>query len=562
MSVNIHPATAALEPLGVTVGGASPDAIPQLSAALNETAKRPIAITPIGEGIAGRIFLLIANATDGINAAARQHMAMAHVAGFSHLIIALDLAGRKEDGETQYNAAAAAVASFAQRFPFATVATVPFATDHPATLFNPQSTWPWFAGEGLLSHLQLADAASADAKRPLRLLVQSVDQTAAGRKTVRGRIASGTLKASDTVCIARTGSTHIVADVVAESAEPGVGRAGQDVSVHLDGNADVVAEDVFADPNDLPQFAQQFVADVAWLADEPLLPGRDYDLRLVSRTVIASVTAVKFRVNVETLYRVQQRLLKKGEIGACTIATAIPIAVDDFVDFPETGRFVLVDRYTGRTIGAGTVDFALRRGSNIHPQTLVVTKAVRASIKKQRPCIIWFTGLSGSGKSTISNLVEYELAARGVHTYILDGDNVRYGLNKDLGFTAADRVENIRRVGEVAKLFVDAGTVVLCSFISPFRAERATIRGLVAKDEFIEAYVQTPIEICEKRDPKGLYAKARAGKLPNFTGIDSPYEVPERPEIVLDTKSFGPDILASRVIEFLRDRGIIPAAKS
>jgi len=283
---------------------------------------------------------------------------------------------------------------------------------------------------------------------------------------------------------------------------------------------------------------------------------------LGNRTVTASVNAVKYRLDVDTLRHDAARTLAQNEIGACTIAASTPLAVDDFADFPRSGRFVLCERHADTILAAGTVDFALRRGVNVHLQPLAVSKSVRASLKAQEPCIVWFTGLSGAGKSTIANLVEGALAQRGFHTYLLDGDNVRHGLTKDLGFTAADRVENVRRVGEVAKLFVDAGLIVLCSFISPFRAERAAVRELVEGAEFIEVYVKAPLEVCETRDPKGLYAKSRAGRLPNFTGIDSPYEAPESPDLVLDTAATAAEELARRVTALLETRGIVAPASS
>jgi bifunctional enzyme CysN/CysC len=293
------------------------------------------------------------------------------------------------------------------------------------------------------------------------------------------------------------------------------------------------------------------------MSEQPLLPGREYLLKVGVRSVSASITAVKHRVDIETLRREPVHTLALNEIGICDIATAAPVALDSFAEIRQTGCFILIDRYDNATVAAGTVDFALRRGMNLRQQILSVSKAKRAALKAQRPCVLWFTGLSGAGKSTIANVVEAKLAERKRHTYMLDGDNLRHGLNKDIGFTDADRVENIRRVGEVAKLFVDGGLIVLCSFISPFRAERAAIRQIVEPGEFIEIFVSTPLATCEARDPKGLYAKARSGALPSFTGIDSPYEPPEHADLVLDTASAGPEELANRVVDLLVARGMI-----
>jgi len=307
--------------------------------------------------------------------------------------------------------------------------------------------------------------------------------------------------------------------------------------------------------------SERFAAHVACLStDAQLLPGREYSLRLAGEDLIATVTAIKYRLDVETLQRHPARTLATGEVGVCTIATETPVSLDR--DSDDAGRFEIHSLTTGALIAAGNVDFALRRGMNVHWQPLDVTKALRASLKEQRPCVVWFTGLSGAGKSTVANLVEGWLAMHGCHTYLLDGDNIRHGLNKDLGFTAVDRVENIRRVGEVARLFVDAGVIVLCSFISPFRAERAAVRGLLDPGEFIEVHVTAPLAVCEQRDPKGLYAKSRAGQLPNFTGIDSPYETPEHPDLVLDTTSAPAEELAQRVVSLLAARGLIMSGET
>ncbi len=308
------------------------------------------------------------------------------------------------------------------------------------------------------------------------------------------------------------------------------------------------------------QVTEQFAAHIACVSDQELLPGREYKLRLAGQELTASVTAVKYRLDIDSLHRVPARTLAGGEIGVCTIATQVPLVLGGPSALPHADRFTLSDLYTDETIAAGSVDFALRRGMNIHWQPLTVTKDLRASLKAQRPCVVWFTGLSGAGKSTIANLVEGWLALHGCHTYLLDGDNVRHGLNKDLGFTAADRVENIRRVGEVARMFVDAGVIVMCSFISPFRAEREAVRSLVEEAEFIEIHVTAPLEVCERRDPKGLYAKSRAGQLPNFTGIDSPYEAPEHPDLVLDTTSAPAAELAQRVVALMQMRGVVTAS--
>lgn len=314
-----------------------------------------------------------------------------------------------------------------------------------------------------------------------------------------------------------------------------------------------------AKPQRVAPLCEQFTAHVACVSAQELLPGREYRLRLPGQETTASVTAVQYRLESDTFRRLPARRLARGDIGLCTITSSEPLALEEPAQGGETIRFSLSDLFTDETVAAGSVDFTLSRGMNIYWQPFAVTKELRAAAKEQHPCVVWFTGLSGAGKSTIANLVEGRLATLGRHTYLLDGDNVRHGLNKDLGFTAADRVENIRRVGEVARLFVDAGIIVLCSFISPFRAEREAVRNLVGPSEFVEIYVTAPLDVCERRDPKGLYAKSRAGLLPNFTGIDSPYEEPTQPDLVLDTSSASANELALRVISLLEERGVVPA---
>lgn len=315
--------------------------------------------------------------------------------------------------------------------------------------------------------------------------------------------------------------------------------------------------DVLAPPDARPEFSDQFAAHLIWMHETPLFPGRPYLLKAGTRSVTATVSEIKHRVDVNSLSHLAAKELQLNEIGFCNLSLSAPIAFDPYSANRETGGFILIDRLTNATVGAGMIEFGLRRATNIHWQALDVDKAARARLKEQRPAILWFTGLSGAGKSTIANLVERKLLAEGRHTYLLDGDNVRHGLNRDLGFTETDRIENIRRVAETAKLFVDAGLLVLVSFISPFRAERQMARDLVEAGEFIEIFVDTTIDECRRRDPKGLYAKADRGQIKNFTGIDSPYEPPERPELRLDTVQQTPEASAEAIVRHLRDRGLL-----
>jgi bifunctional enzyme CysN/CysC len=336
-----------------------------------------------------------------------------------------------------------------------------------------------------------------------------------------------------------------------------VARVGDAVTLTLADEIDIARGDLLADPRDPPECVDQFAAHVIWMGEHPLVPGRSYLMKIGTRSVPATVTALKYRVDVETLAHLAEKTLSLNEIGFCNLATAAPIGFDPYVKSRDTGGFVLIDRFTNDTVGAGMIAFGLRRASNIHWQALTVGRDQRAALKEQRPAVLWLTGLSGAGKSTIADLVEKKLFARGRHTMLLDGDNVRHGLNRDLGFTDADRTENIRRVGEVARLMAEAGLIVVCSFISPFRAERRVVRELTAPIDFLEIFVDTPLDECVRRDPKGLYAKAMAGRIPNFTGLDSPYEPPEGPELHLATEGDTAEAEAERIVEELRRRRII-----
>ena len=364
-----------------------------------------------------------------------------------------------------------------------------------------------------------------------------------------GQVAAGQVKVGDELVSASSGRRSRVTSLMLGEQPIDVAIEGQSILLTLADEIDVSRGDVLAAADSPPPVSDQFGAHLLWMGDEPLLPGRHYWLKSGSRTVAAQVTEIKYKADVNTQEHIAAKRLSLNEVAACNISLDQPIAFEPHADNALMGSFILIDRQTFATVACGTIDFALRRASNVHWQALDVDQQARATIKGQSPRCLWFTGLSGSGKSTIANLVEKRLIASGHHTYLLDGDNVRHGLNRDLGFSDEDRVENIRRVAEVAKLMVDAGLIVLVSFISPFRSERRMARSLFAPGEFIEVFVDTPLAEAERRDVKGLYAKARAGEIPNFTGIDSPYEVPETPELVLDTTALPPERLAHQVVE-------------
>jgi bifunctional enzyme CysN/CysC len=373
-----------------------------------------------------------------------------------------------------------------------------------------------------------------------------------------GTVVSGRIRAGDPVAVAKSGRTSTVKRIVTMDGDLPEASAGAAVTLVLADEVDVSRGDVLCAPAARPDVTDQFAAHLLWMAEDELLPGRQYLLKLATATVPVTVTALKHKIDVNTLDQHAAKTLQLNEVGYANFSTSQALAIDPYAVNRDMGGFILIDRFSNATVGAGMIDFGLRRATNVHWQAHDIDKVARGAQKNQKPAVLWFTGLSGSGKSTIANLVERALYAEGRHTYLLDGDNVRHGLNRDLGFTDADRVENIRRVGEAAKLFVDAGLIVLTAFISPFRSERQMARELMGAGEFIEIFVDTPIEVCMQRDPKGLYEKARAGTIKNFTGISSPYETPEAPDLVLHTVGREATEMAEEIVTLLRARSIIP----
>lgn len=439
--------------------------------------------------------------------------------------------------------------SFASTLGFATILPIPVCAREGDNVTSKSSRMAWYAGPTLLEALENAPGEEIALEKSFRFPVQWVNRPSHEFRGFAGTIASGSVRVGDPVVSPASGQSSRVSRIVTFDGDLVEAHAGQAVTLTLEDEIDLARGDVLCPPDQRPDYVDQVAAWLVWMSRKAMLPGRSYLMRIGTAAIPASVSALKYKVDVNTRDKLAARTLDLNEIGYCNIAMSRPAAIDSYKDNHRTGAFILVDRATNETAGAGMISFGLRRATNIHRQTHAIGKSVRARALNQKPMILWFTGLSGSGKSTIADLVERELHERGFHTMLLDGDNIRHGVNNDLGFTDADRVENIRRIGEVSKLFVESGVVVLCCFISPFAQEREMVRTLVAPDEFIEIFVDTPLAECEHRDPKGLYAKARAGQIANFTGVSSPYETPKAPSLRIDGLNESAEEACMRIIE-------------
>jgi bifunctional enzyme CysN/CysC len=500
--------------------------------------------------------LLLVDVRNGITTQTKRHARIAALIGIRHVLLVINKMDLVDHAGPAFSGVRDAFLRFAEPLGFAAVEAIPVAARHGDNVAQPSPRMAWYRGRTVLDHLESVETASA---RPqaLRFLVQSVTRADGDFRGLAGLVASGDVGCGDTLAVSGSGRTVQVERIMTLDGDRENAAAGDAVTLVLAEHADIGRGDILARPDAAPVLTDQFAAHVVWLDEHPLLPSRSYLMRIGTRMVPASVTALRHRIDIETGGKIAGRTLAINDIGVCNLSTATPVALDAYAENRATGAFILIDRDSAATVGAGMVDFSLHRAANVRQQSFVVDKAARARQKGQRPCIVWFTGLPGAGKSTIMNLVEQQLARRGAHTYALDGDNLRRGLNHDLGFTDEDRVENIRRAGEVARLMVDAGLVVLCAFISPFRADRRMVRELVGADEFLEVFVDTPLSECMARDPKGLYAKARAGRARHVTGLDSPYEPPEAPDLHLVTSGTIAEKLADRVVEELEQRSVI-----
>ncbi|MGH8104697.1 MAG: adenylyl-sulfate kinase, partial [Arenimonas sp.] len=498
------------------------------------------------------VAIVLVDARKGLLTQTRRHSYIVNLLGIKHVVLAVNKMDLVDYDHDVFSDILVQYLALAQQLNIASVTAIPLSALKGDNVIVNSDAMPWYNGPSLLEHLETVEVQAAETQKGFRLPVQWVCRPNQNFRGFAGNIAAGEIKVGDDIVVTPSGVRSKVASIIRGDQEVNEAFRGQSVIISLKDEIDISRGDVISAANDAPPISDQVAAHILWLSDAPLMPGRGYWLKLATRTVSAQISEIKHKIDVNTQEHLAAKRLELNEVAYCNLSFDHAITFESYQDNPALGSFILIDRQTNATVACGTIDFALRRAANLHWQAVTVDKVARSLIKGQTARCLWFTGLSGSGKSTIANLVEKRLHALGHHTYLLDGDNVRHGLNKDLGFTDEDRVENIRRVAHVAKLMTDAGMIVLVSFISPFRSERDMARALFAPGEFSEVFVDTPLEICEQRDVKGLYEKARAGKIPHFTGIDSPYEAPENPEFHLLTAEQSAEVLAERVVEKIR----------
>lgn len=504
------------------------------------------------------VAIVMIDARKGVLTQTRRHSYLVSLIGIRKVVLAVNKMDLMEYSEKVFNSIVEEYTEFARQFGLTDITAIPMSAFRGDNIIEQSERLPWYRGTTLMGYLETVELdESRQQKLPFRMPVQWVNRPNLDFRGFAGAIASGVIHPGDRVRVQPSGRETRVARIVTQDGDLEQAVAGQSVTLTLADEVDISRGDVISTIDAPASVADQFEATIIWMNEQPMLGGRSYLLKIGGKTVTATLAAPKHKINVNTLEHLAAKQLELNEIGVCNLTTDQAIAFDIYTENRETGSFILIDRLTNATVGAGLLDFSLRRSQNIHMQHVDVNKNARCTANGQRAAVIWLTGLSGAGKSAIGNLLEQRLFALGRHTYLLDGDNVRHGLNRDLGFTDVDRVENIRRVAEVAKLMVDAGLIVMTAFISPFRSERDMARTLLDKDEFIEVFVDTPLAVAEERDPKGLYKKARRGDLKNFTGIDSPYESPENPEIRIDTTRLTVEGAVDKIIAVLVERGII-----
>ena len=502
--------------------------------------------------------VVLADAREGLLVQTLRHSHIASLFGIRHVVLTVNKMDLVDYSEDCFQDIAGSFCAAVERLGFASIDCIPVSALHGHNLARTTDAMPWYEGPALLQCLEALPVGSAITSSAFRFPVQWVNRPHADFRGYCGTVASGTVRPGDEVVVSPSGDMNRVSRIVTMDGEPDVAVAGDAVTLLLDEETDVGRGNVIGSADSPPEVSDQFRATLLWMDAEPMLPGRAYEIKIGTQTTIASISDLRYVLDVSSLDHKAAKVLELNGIGACNLSLSQAVAYDSQqADGALGSRYILIDRYSKRTVGAGAIEYGLSRALNLAPQSLQVDKAARAALKNQKPCVLWFTGLSGAGKSTIADLTEKKLHALGLHTHVLDGDNVRSGLGRDLGFTDADRVENIRRISEVAGLFVEAGLIVLVAVISPFRSERGMARKVVDEHEFLEIFVDTPVSVCESRDPKGLYLKARRGELSNFTGIDSPYEPPEKPELRIDTTEISAEEAADQVIQLLRTRGSV-----
>jgi bifunctional enzyme CysN/CysC len=501
--------------------------------------------------------IILVDSRRGVLVQTRRHSYLVALLGIERVVLAVNKMDAVDFSEARYAEIEADYRRLAGSLGLTEIIAVPLCALEGDNVIVRSPRTPWYRGPTLLEHLERVPVGRAPLDRPMRFPVQWVNRPNMSFRGYAGTVAAGRVRVGDAVCVMPRGTLAEVAGIVTFGGELAAARAGQSVTLTLKPEIDVSRGDIIAPADAAPAVTDQFQATLVWMHEEPMLPGRPYLLKLATQTVSAQITSIRHRVEMDTFAPTAARTLSMNEIGVCNLATDRLVAFDPYRALRQTGGFILIDRVTNDTVGAGMIEYALHRADNIHWQTTVVDRAGRAAQKGQRACIVWLTGLSGAGKTSIANLVELALHRAGKHTTLIDGDNVRHGLNKDLGFTDADRVENVRRVAEVAALMVDAGLITLVALISPFRSERAFARGRVARDEFIEVFIDTPLDVAEERDVKGLYKKARAGAIPHFTGISAPYEAPDHPELRIETTRVSAQEAADRIVAYLGARGFL-----
>ena len=498
------------------------------------------------------VAIILVDASQGVLTQTRRHSFIVSMVGVKRIILAVNKLDLVDYSEEVFNQIKSDYTKFAnEALALEEITAIPISALKGDNIVESSENTPWYDGQSVMEYLETVEVAASSQSRPFRMPVQWVNRPNREFRGFAGLIGSGCISAGDKIRVLPSGTESTVARIVTYDGDLELAGAGRSVTLTLTDEIDISRGDIITSADSPCSSADQFQARILWMNDSAMMPGRQYLFKSNSQTSPMTLGRLKHRIDVNTLEELPAKVLDMNEIGVCNISLSSRIAFDSYDDDPVMGGFVIVDRMTNNTVGMGLIDFALRRADNIHWQSMDVTKQSRAEQKSQRPRLIWFTGLSGSGKSSIANILEKKLQAMGRHTITLDGDNIRHGLNRDLGFTKADRVENIRRVGETSKLMVEAGLICISSFISPFASERDMVRGMMDEGEFVEIFVDTPLEICEQRDVKGLYAKARAGELPNFTGISSPYEAPQNPEIRIDTTQLSAEEAAEQIIDYL-----------